>query len=133
MGTPIGIRALGDDDSLRVANEAVEQWRAVLLALSPIIGTHGVGALYRRTLFLAQATHPWLEMPAESGSIDFEHLHNLLAWREPPEAAAARDTLLRIFVELLSSLIGASLVERLLPAGFPHTRSGPTAEDPSHD
>lgn len=133
MATPIGIRAAGGDDSLRIANEAVEQWRAVLDALSPVIGGHGVGALYRRTVFLARNTRPWLELPAESGSIDFEQLRALLARREPAEAAETRDELFRIFNELLSSLIGASLTERLLPAGFPHTPPGTAAQDRSHD
>lgn len=133
MVTPIGIRSLGDDGSSRIANETVEQWRAVLAALSPVIGVHGVGALYRRTLFLARSTHPWLEVPPESNTIDFDHLRSLLARSEPPQAAEASDTLSRIFLELLSSLIGASLAERLLPAGYPHHPPGPAAQDPSHD
>jgi hypothetical protein len=130
MVTPIGIRAVDDDDSSRIADEAVAQWRGVLAALSPVIGGHGVGALYRRTVFLARELHPWLEVPGESATIDFEHLRTLLAWRDARDAVEARDTLSRIFIELLSSLIGASLAQRLLPAGFPNPTPGPAAQDP---
>lgn len=133
MVAPVGIRPLGDEDSLRIAKEAVEQWRAVLAALSPIIGVHGVGALYRRTLFLAHATYAWVQVPAESDTMDFESLGGWLARLTPAEAAQARASLFSLFTDLLSSLIGPSLVERLLPAGFPHTTPGAAAQDTPHD
>lgn len=133
MVVPIGIRAPGDDDSLRIANEAVAQWHGVLAALAPVIGAQGVAALYRRTIFTARHAHPWLEVPVESQGMDLELLRSQLAQRPASEAARARDTVSQHFSDLLSSLIGASLAARLLPAGFPNVHPGPAAQDPSHD
>lgn len=133
MVAPIGIRSPGDAESLRIANEALEHWRAILAALSPIIGEHGVGALYRRTLFLARADHAWLELPQELDDLEFESLRNGLARREPADAARASAAVFHIFSDLLSSLIGASLAGRLLPAGLPPTRPGDAAGNPHHD
>ncbi len=133
MAVPIGIRAPGDDDSLRIANHAVVRWRAILAALSPIVGVHGVAALYRRTLFQARGAHAWLEVPPEADGMDLDHLRNQLARRSPDEAEAASAHAFLLFRDLLASLIGISLVERLLPPGSTPPPSGADAQDPSHD
>lgn len=133
MVAPIGIRGPGDVESLRIANEAVGHWRTILSSLAPIIGVHGVGALYRRSLFLARADHPWLDLPAESDTMDFESLRIGLARREPAQAGEASTAMFRFFHELLASLIGASLAERLLPDGIPPNNPAPPQGTPHHD
>lgn len=130
MAASLGVIALGDGDSRHIADQAVQQWHAVMAALSRIIGNHGVSALYRRAMFLAQQTYPWLQPPAETEGMDLELLHGLLARREPAEALQASAALLRLFRDVLTSLIGVSLVERLLPAGLPHSPPGAAAQDP---
>lgn len=132
MVAPIGIRAPGGDDSLRVALEAVEQWRAIVAALSPIIGLQGVGALYRRTLFLAQEEFGWIDVPPEAAPMDFEGLRNALSRQDPADAARALNRMSGLFRGLLAGLIGSSLVERLLPAGL-NPSPGAAAQDPSHE
>lgn len=101
-------------ESKPVPDEAIDRWRDIEVALSPIIGNHGMCALYRRTVILARASHPWLEVPPDSDAIDFEHLRAMLS-AHPSQAADACATLLKTFTELLSSLIGVALVARLLP------------------
>jgi hypothetical protein len=101
-------------DSERLADDAVDRWRHIEGVLSPIIGRHGMGALFRRTVFLARRGHPWLVVPAGSDTIDFEQLRAMLSGN-PSKAAHASADLFKTFTELLSSLIGAPLVARLLP------------------
>lgn len=98
------------------AEQAVADWRRIDGALSPVIGHGGVAALYRRCLFLARAERPWLP-GVDSGAlapIEFADLEAALALRPAGEADAANKDLLRTFHDLLASLVGSALTERLL-------------------
>lgn len=109
------------------ADAAVSAWKAVAAALSPIIGQGGVAALYRRSLQLASAKRPWLTTgPDEAGGDDFAALRTALSRRSGSEAEAGHAALMAIFNGLLTSLIGASLAERLLA---PSTAAGDTDDD----
>lgn len=130
---PTGAGPQGEDDAARLADEAMAQWDAIVSALSPIIGARGVDALYRRTLFLGQASFAWIELPAESRPMDLEGLRSTLRRREPAEAAQASASLFCLFHDLLASLIGPSLAQRLLPAGLPTLSARvPAAQDAPH-
>jgi hypothetical protein len=121
---PIGIRAHGDPP--RIAQEIVLRWRGIDAALAPIVGGLGVATLYRRCIFLAGKTYPWLvhEQAGDTPTLDLTALHTLLAGRDSEEAAAAGQLLLATFTELIGRLIGASLAERLLDPQQPHPRAG---------
>jgi hypothetical protein len=129
MVAPIGIRSQGD--ASRIAQEIVLRWRGIDAALAPIVGTLGVATLYRRCIFLAGKTYPWL-VHGEAGeppTLDLPALHALLAGRDGVEAAAAGQLLLATFTELIGRLIGTSLAERLLnPAPHP-VAGGHAAKD----
>ncbi len=99
-----------------IADAAVAVWRGVEGALSPIIGPSGVAALYRRSLHLTRGTHACLaevyDADREAGG--FVPLHRTLSQQTPAVAVAANGVLLQTFCDLLASLIGATLTERLL-------------------
>jgi hypothetical protein len=129
MAAPIAIRA--HDDASRIADAIVSRWREIDAALSPIVGARGVATLYRRCIFLAGKTHPWL-MHDEAGdapTLDLPALHALLAARGGAEAQAAGHLLLVTFTELIGRLIGPSLAERLLNAHPDPLARGAAAQD----
>lgn len=116
LAGPIGHRLAAGADARVVAGEVAAAWAEIDEVLHPIIGHGGVLALYNRSLKLAAARHPWLSA-AQAGAlaaIDVSALQVALARQTPAEALAAGDELLHRFRELLRSLIGDSLTDRLL-------------------
>lgn len=112
---------------------AISTWRDVDAALAPIIGQAGVAALLRRSQYLVRVAHPWLgafqqDLPATPA---FEALHTALLSQPAGESAQGNAALLEVFHDLLVSLIGESLCERLLRPVYPSTPSGTAAQDPS--
>lgn len=98
-----------------------------------MIGQRGSAALYQRSLHLARADYPWLgaayEGAAERG--EFDALRSALAQQTPEHAAAAHDSLLQTFIDLLADLIGESLTQRLLQAAWDSPSSGHAVKDTS--
>ena len=110
-----------------VADAAVAIWRGVHGTLFPIIGQRGVGALYQRSLRLLQGVHPWLSEACDTTQegTDVALLHEALSRQSAATAQAANSALLQTFCDVLSSLIGASLTDRLLCAGGDLARRDP--------
>jgi hypothetical protein len=110
------MRSRDGANSARLADAAVTQWRAIDAALAPIIGGAGVAALYHRSLHLSLPAHPWLEheRSADIQQMDLPSLRAVLSARPPAEVSEASATLFRTFRDLLASLVGAPLAERLL-------------------
>jgi hypothetical protein len=125
---------VGDDASAeQIAAALVEIWQGINVALTPVIGPLGLAALYRRSLHLTVASHAWLAVGG-SGAVpdkDFTALTALIAQRSSVDAAAAATAFLNKFHEVLISLIGPSLTERLLRSVWAHTSSGQPAQDHS--
>ena len=118
-GCPLGahLSRVADDPSAAGVSAAAEgQWRAISDALSPIVGTKGVEALHRRSVFLARAQYPWLPEPIHDDSLPsaWRSLQEAFATRSGADAAAAQLMLLQTFNDLLENLIGSSLTDRLL-------------------
>ena len=133
MAEPLDIRSSDGANSARLADTAVSQWQAIDSALAPIIGTLGVAALYHRSLFLSQKTHAWLdqERSPDVPDMDLPALRALLTSRDVAEVSEASATLLRTFMELLASLVGASLAERLLGPLWTQSAADSAAQDTS--
>lgn len=125
-------RQLAESVSAEVtADAACELWGRIDAALSPIIGQHGVAALVKRSLYLTRTAHPVLAAAASADARpgDFRGLHAVMAGQASAEAAALNAALLRSFYELLSSLIGGTLTERLLdPVWAPPCPDTPAQE-----
>lgn len=117
----------------QVADTMVSTWQAINVALSPIIGQRGVAMLYKRSLHVTSAAHPWLTGTHEDGpaTIDMAALQSVFAQQSSTSAIAGGGALLQTFHELLSSLIGLSLTERLLRPVWAPFLSGPPAQDTS--
>ncbi|WCM90672.1 hypothetical protein [Acidovorax sp. NCPPB 3576] len=113
-----------------VAMAAVARWEKIDGVLTPLLGRRGMAALYRRTLNVAGSSHPCLIEAHESEeSVSFKHLRRVLARQSPDAAAAATDASLETFHQLLDSLIGTSLTQRLLGSVWSPIFSGSPAQD----
>jgi hypothetical protein len=115
----------------QVAAMVASAFRGIDQALVPIIGQRGVAALYKRSVQLASHVHPWLPRPREGvhPPMDVSALTTELALQSPASAAAAGDQLLQTFGELLISLIGSSLTDRLLRPVWATLLSGASAQE----
>ena len=91
-------------------------------ALTPIVGSRGVAVLYKRSLFLTGRAHPSLLGMHEDikSTMDLSPLAAALESLSEAEANAVGAALLQSFYELLGSLVGLSLTERLLGALWDH-------------
>ena len=106
-------------------------WRTIDSALSPIVGERGVQMLFQRSVHLTVGRFPWLAPLREAG-VRVADVGRLEAALAPPsgaeaEAEAAKEALLRALYDLLASLIGAPLTERLLPAVAAQLSGAPAA------
>jgi len=120
-------------DAGQVADAVVAIWLEIDQVLHPIIGQRGVAALYNRSLHLAAVTYPWLaiDKPGFPVQVDPSALRSALAQRTAAEAAVGGNALFHAFHELLASLVGASLTDRLLRSVWTHSSPGSTAQDTS--
>lgn len=102
-------------------------------ALAPIIGARGVAALYKRSLFLAGQQHPALLGLQENvqAEMDLSPLKAALTPLSDAEATLVGGALLIAFYELISSLVGPSLTERLLRSLWDRPLSDPPASEPT--
>lgn len=118
-------------DASRIAEMAVSIWRDVGIALSPIIGQPGVDALFRRSIHLTRGSHACLaavfDDKAQLG--DLAALQTVLAQQTSAVAVATNIALLQNFQDLLTSLIGLSLSERLLRPVWDKPSSGAAEQD----
>lgn len=125
-----GLAANGN--SGRPVAEAVElTLRSIEQVLTPIVGSLGVAALYKRSVHLSRITYWWLpDSPSGPATfLDTGPLVAALAQQSGTDAAFAGARLLRNFHDLLVTLIGPSLTERLLRSVWVNFLSGPSAQD----
>ncbi|MGL6111829.1 MAG: hypothetical protein ACRC2B_17195 [Rubrivivax sp.] len=128
------MRRVGSNaDATQIAVAVFSIWEEIDDALTPIVGTQGVVALYRRSLHLAVAQHPWLAGRDEGVLTDTDPavLKSVLAQRSSAEAAAGGNAFLNTFHALLASLIGPALTARLLRSVWEPPSSRTTVEDTS--
>ena len=113
-------QAAEGEDAAHIAGTAAAAWRNVDAALSPIIGKSAVTALLRRSILLTARTYPWLAAVAvEDSRIDrVDAVRKVLSEQAAVVAAAGNGALLQTFCDLLGSLIGAPLTERLLQSAL---------------
>lgn len=118
-------------DASRVAEMAVAIWMDVGIALSPIIGQPGVDALLKRSLHLARDAYPCLAIVGKDTARPdlLAALQSSLSKQTSEDAVAANLGLLQSFQNLLTSLIGLSLSERLLRPVWETPSSGQAEQD----
>lgn len=113
---PLSQRVAKDDDSQRIAAAISALWADIQTALQPVIGRRSVSALLWRALQLGAAKYSWLAAIrfASDDAVNLGELTALFAAQPPALAREAGDALFEIFRELLLTLIGATLSDRLL-------------------
>ena len=107
-------RAGGTPDASAVVEAVVRTWQFMAAQLEPVIGVRGVDVLLERALHLTGKNFPWLARTEPTGATTLIQLQARFARREATETAEAGCALLVTFTELLASLIGDPLTERLL-------------------
>jgi hypothetical protein len=128
---PLADRVSDGADAEQVAEAITAIWLKIEQALHPIIGHRGVAALYNRSLHLTAVAYPWLaiDQPAVPAAIDPSGLRSALVQQTAAEAAAAGSALFLTFHELLASLVGAPLTDRLLRSVWTRPSGGSPAQD----
>jgi len=135
-------------DSAQIAEAVYAIWQDIETALHPIIGHGGVAALYSRSLSKVALVYPWLDQArlgqhgqGQHGQQDQHEKKSLLSATDPldlkavlakqdaQQAAAAGAELFRTFRELLASLIGPSLTDRLLHSVWSKTAGPSSAQE----
>lgn len=111
----LGEGATEGADSKAVAGAAVLAMTLFLAEIRPLVGETAMRALYVRSLHLARSS---FERPdaadLESADELLAPLHSNLVSRAPAEARSAAEALLLALANLLVSLIGEPLTDRLL-------------------
>ena len=107
-------------DSHRIAQRAMLAWRRMEEIVAPIIGVGGVGAIYGRSLACARRAFPWLPVVHDfpCSRIELASLREALARQPASEASSADAMLQKTFGDLLASLVGSRLANRLLKLSF---------------
>ena len=138
MAAPLAQRVTEDAGAVQIGEALVALWHEIHAALTPIVGPRGLSALYRRSLHLCAAAHPWLAHTdvgevGDDKATQLAALQRAIGAQTRDDAAAGGSELLLAFHGLLTSLIGPSLTERLLRSAWTHASasSGPAAQDTS--
>lgn len=115
------------------ANAVAQVCSEIDRALAPVVGPHGVAALYKRSLYLTAQAHPRLAGLHESvdSLMDVSALRTRLGSLPVEQASTVGAALLDTFQDLLESLVGSSLTERLLSSLWARPLSAPPALEPN--
>jgi hypothetical protein len=104
-----------DADASAVSSRIISLWQDIAASFSPIVGQRGFTALLRRVLSISHVQFPWLAAAlTESPADELQGLRGVLAGQSSTDATRANAAMLRNFLDLLASLIGTELTERLL-------------------
>lgn len=94
------------------AVDTPDVWAQLVAHLAPVIGERGVEVLFGRAVHVASLKFPWSTTANDAGPPGAFAAR--LEAREASAVSEASEVVLATFTELLASLIGASLSERLL-------------------
>ena len=110
------IHSLVASQAEKLADDSVNLWDLLATQLVLTIGEAGFGSIYARSVFICHASYPWLNGGALSpyGKHRFAELKSSLQGQRPEDASAANRLLLITFTDILASLIGESLTERIV-------------------
>ena len=114
-----------------ISGTVVAVWRKIDEALTPIVGVRGVAALHGRSRFLASQTCPWIggRLDGVQMTMDLESLRLVLAEQPAGDALLGATTLLEAFHDVLSTMVGIALTERLLRTVWDIPNGGHAAQD----
>jgi len=130
---PLAGRVADDASAEQIAGAIVAIWQEIDESLHPIIGHRGVAALYNRSLHLTAAAYPWLAIGHQGvpAAVDAQALRAALVQQAAAEAAGGGVALFQSFHDLLASLVGAPLTDRLLHSVWARSPGASPAQDTS--
>ena len=101
-------------------SQLLQPWRHIAQQLCPLIGDSGFCALFGRAVHVVGPEHAWLapQQSCRSPGQLFRSLEERMAGVDAVRAAAANDSLLRTFTQLLATLIGEALTQRVLSSAM---------------
>ena len=131
LAAPLAHRVSADADAGRVADAVVSAWQEIDSALTPIVGARGFAALYKRSVYMTAQAHPWMLGVHDNAlaSVNLADLNSVFKQQSSAEAVAGAALLFNTFHDLLVSMVGPSLTERLLRSVWADASSGPGAKD----
>lgn len=127
---PRAVTRIGEDPGMTAAVEAIlATLSEIAEALTPIIGEHGVAALFQRGVFLCASRYPHLaDLPGTKSTpttgLDLAALRSALLLHDSDTLRSCGSDLFKTLHQLLASLIGASLSERLLRCAWENSLCG---------
>lgn len=118
--TPLEHRLAPGAAAPAVAEAVLVVWGEIDAALQPIIGARGVAALLQRTAHLTAQAHPWLApgRAADDAAQAIAELTTRMAGQGEAQALACGQDFLLTFHQLLATLIGQPLTQRLLRSAW---------------
>ena len=95
-------------------------WEKLAAEIISLMGDAGFDSLYDRSVYLAQATFPWLasSAPPAEGATRFTALKNCFKRQTPADIGRANVLLLTHFTDTLASLIGEALTTSILRSAW---------------
>jgi len=128
-----GLRISVDANAAEVAEAVAAMWRDIDAVMRPVLGQRGVVALFKRSVHLTSAAHPWLASVYQDRAsvLDLPALEALFSLQTGAAALACGNALQLTFHQLLASLIGESLTERLLHSVWARPDGEAPTQDPS--
>ena len=131
LSAQLAQRASAGVSSADITDVVLDAWVQIGEALAPIVGSRAVSMLHQRTLHVTAATHAWLADSPDGlpDATDFDALRLLMNRQSGTQAAIGGSALLRNLLDLLASLVGSSLTERLLRSVWANLLGGSAAKD----
>jgi hypothetical protein len=114
------IKSLMAQRTEKVADGAIDLWEQMATQIISIVGEGGFNTLFARSVFLAQATFPWLAAISKPAKADprVADLKSSLEGQTPMQATQANILLLTTFTDILSSIIGEELTINILRSAW---------------
>jgi hypothetical protein len=110
------IKSLMAKQTEKVADAAIILWEQLAIQVVSIVGEDGFNALYVRSIFLSRSTFPGLPaipLPPQKGH-RFAELKISFEGQSPVQVREANSLLLITLTDILASLIGEQLINRIL-------------------
>lgn len=107
-------------DSLAIADRTLWSWERIAFHLTPLIGQAGFLSIYARAVHLTLPQCPKLSLLKHAGSTDelFRTLKEDLSALEPGHCEHCSNLLLNNFTDIVSSMVGDSLMEQILRSAW---------------
>ena len=99
---------------------SMHSWEEARSRLVPVIGERGFRILLERSLHLTRREHFWMGRLTETSDRPLADLQSILVAESEEQALAANRALRAHFMDLLHTLIGEGLTNRLLDSPLPH-------------